>query len=296
MYYLMTMLQKNVIPAPSATPPSAPPRNAVTAKYIRDAELGVFHFLGEGTYGSVYESKLGGASVAVKVFRPEKKQDGSKEAQLLRNNQPHANIIAYHGEVIAPAYTALVMEYMPNGSLEQYLGEHHVNEEQMVSFLKQILSALVFLHGNKVIHGDVKTDNLLLDRSLTLKLSDFGHSLQIDENSDYAQTDRMLGSPLYTGPEAFEVNQQGLRQYTTQFDMHAYGVIMWLFQMHLSYDMRKCNTEKYAPAPECPPETSATTATLIRQCMSKDPKTRPYAKTVRDQLDSNESSYYRCNA
>merc|ERR1719436_1394445 len=88
---------------------------------------------------------------------------------------------------------------MPEGTLRDKLSEFGAFSEQLCGALsRQILSGLEYLHGQDVLHRDLKCSNLLLDVSGRVKISDFGCSRQISQD-DHAKT--LTGSPWWLPPE-----------------------------------------------------------------------------------------------
>ena len=84
----------------------------------------------------------------------------------------------------------LVLDYVPNGSLENFIIKHQsqnkaVEQEFIIKVFKQILTGLKYLHENKIMHRDIKLDNILLDENNNIKISDFGISaIHRDESNE----------------------------------------------------------------------------------------------------------------
>ncbi|XP_068854345.1 cyclin-dependent kinase 16-like isoform X2 [Aphelocoma coerulescens] len=136
--------------------------------------------LGEGTYATVYKgrSKLTENLVALKEIRLEHEEGAPctaiREVSLLRDLK-HANVVTLHDIVHTPQCLTLVFEYLDR-DLKQYLDDcgNVISMHNVRLFLFQLLRGLAFCHRHKVLHRDLKPQNLLLSRRGDLKLADFG--------------------------------------------------------------------------------------------------------------------------
>ena len=97
----------------------------------------------------------------------------------------------------------LVMEYASGGEVFDYLVSHgRMKEKEARSKFRQIVSAVQYLHQKRVVHRDLKAENLLLDHDMNIKLADFGFS---NEFTVGKKLDTFCGSPPYAAPELFQV-------------------------------------------------------------------------------------------
>uniref|UniRef100_A0A4W2FMA6 cyclin-dependent kinase n=1 Tax=Bos indicus x Bos taurus TaxID=30522 RepID=A0A4W2FMA6_BOBOX len=172
--------------------------------------------LGEGTYATVFKgrSKLTENLVALKEIRLEHEEGAPctaiREVSLLRNLK-HANIVTLHDLVHTERSLTLVFEYLDR-DLKQYL-DHCGNLMSMHNvkiFMFQLLRGLAYCHRRKILHRDLKPQNLLINERGELKLADFGlaraKSVPTKTYSNevvtlwYRPPDVLLGSTEYSTP------------------------------------------------------------------------------------------------
>uniref|UniRef100_A0A914Z4M5 cyclin-dependent kinase n=1 Tax=Panagrolaimus superbus TaxID=310955 RepID=A0A914Z4M5_9BILA len=136
--------------------------------------------LGEGTYATVYlgESLLTGKLVALKEIRLEHEEGAPctaiREVSLLRNLK-HANVVTLHDIIYTDRILTLVFEYVEH-DLRDYMEEVDtmINLNNVKLFLVQLLRGLAYCHKRRVLHRDLKPQNLLINNNGELKLADFG--------------------------------------------------------------------------------------------------------------------------
>ncbi|XP_047260020.1 receptor kinase-like protein Xa21, partial [Capsicum annuum] len=163
-----------------------------------------------GSFGSVYKGVLrSGTAIAVKVFNLDAAfKSFDTECEVLRSLR-HRNFVKVITSFSNLDFKALVLDYMPTGSLEKYLYSHNyfLDIKQRLSIMIDVACALEYLHHGcslSVIHSDVKPSNVLLDDDMVAHLSDFGISKLLGEDQEYGK--------------------EGL--VSTKCDVYSYGVML----------------------------------------------------------------------
>ncbi|CAI9104323.1 OLC1v1002971C1 [Oldenlandia corymbosa var. corymbosa] len=194
-------------------------------KGFKDSEL-----LGAGGFGRVYKGVLPTTKlqIAVKRVSHESKQ-GMREfvAEIVSiGRMSHRNLVPLLGYCRRSGELLLVYEYMPHGSLDQFLHgprKSHLNWYQRFRIIKGVASALFYLHEEweqVVVHRDVKASNVLLDAELNGRLGDFGLARLYDHGSD-PQTTHVVGTVGYLAPEHYLTGRA-----TTNTDVYAFGAFL----------------------------------------------------------------------
>ncbi|CAD6247976.1 unnamed protein product [Miscanthus lutarioriparius] len=187
--------------------------------------------IGEGGFGSVYKGQLrNGTIIAVKVLSKESRQ-GVREflnELMAISGISHDNLVKLYGYCVEGDQRILVYNHLENNSLAQtLLGSCHsniqLNWETRVNICLGIARGLEYLHHGvspHIVHRDIKASNILLDRDLTPKISDFGLAKLLPPNATHVST-RVAGTLGYLAPE------YAIRgQVTRKSDVYSFGVLL----------------------------------------------------------------------
>ncbi|KAL8495164.1 hypothetical protein ACS0TY_019365 [Phlomoides rotata] len=167
--------------------------------------------IGEGGYGIVYYGELAdNTRIAVKNLlnnRGQAEKEFKVEVDAIGRVR-HKNLVRLLGYCVEGAYRMLVYEYVDNGNLDQWLhgdvGEvSPLTWEIRINIILGTAKGLAYLHEGlepKVVHRDIKSSNILLDRQWHPKLSDFGLAKLLNSDNSYVTT-RVMGTFGYVAPE-----------------------------------------------------------------------------------------------
>jgi tRNA A-37 threonylcarbamoyl transferase component Bud32 len=256
--------------------------------------------LGEGSFGSVYRSQWCDMLVAVKeansraldatiikLLRNELRVHASAEAL-------HERIVQFHGACTVHPDFALVMEYAPFGSLYDLLHSDDGNQHQLqltlqvrIQMLTDVAVAVSHLRNHSIVHGDIKTSNVLVFKDNRAKLCDFGlATVYSSVRASSRQRDPQLcGTPGYMAPEILE----GETAITFSSDVYSYSMVMYeMITNRLPYsgmqqrviDMQVLLGLRPAVADDSIVVGCSVFKPLMEQCWQRIPQERPDFNTI----------------
>uniref|UniRef100_A0A8C6UG72 non-specific serine/threonine protein kinase n=1 Tax=Neogobius melanostomus TaxID=47308 RepID=A0A8C6UG72_9GOBI len=199
---------------------------------------GIFELVelvGNGTYGQVYKGRhvKTGQLAAIKVMdvTGEEEEEIKAEINMLKKYSHHRNIATYYGAFIKKNPPGiddqlwLVMEFCGAGSVTDLIKNtkgNSLKEEWTAYICREILRGLTHLHHHKVIHRDIKGQNVLLTENAEVKLVDFGVSAQLDRTVGRRNT--FIGTPYWMAPEVIACDENPDATYDFKSDLWSLGI------------------------------------------------------------------------
>jgi hypothetical protein len=278
--------------AAAAKPPPAPvdaakDKSAVKhratnySQNINFSEITLGRMIGEGAFGKVHEGKWRGKSVAVKLLicqdlRSDILNEFQSEVEIMSVLR-HPNICRLLGACMDPPHRALVVELLQRGSLWGVLrmNRKSIDQEMRSRFIYDTAKGMSYLHHfeRPILHRDLKSPNLLVDKNFNIKLSDFG----LARVKAHVQTmTGNCGTVQWMAPEVL-----GNQKYTEKADVFSFGIVIWeivtgecpydgMSQIQAALGVLNRNLRPNIPR-DCPPFFSR----LMKACWNRQPELRP---------------------
>ncbi|XP_014821642.1 PREDICTED: serine/threonine-protein kinase Nek5 [Calidris pugnax] len=186
--------------------------------------------IGEGSFGTIFlaKGKVDNEQCVVKEINltkmPVKEKEASQEEVVLLAKMKHANIVTFYDSLQEKNKLYIVMEYCDGGDLMKRINMQHgvlFDEDQILSWFVQISLGLKHIHDKKILHRDVKAQNIFLSNNgKVAKLGDFGIARQLNSTMEFAHT--CVGTPYYLSPEICEN-----RPYNNKTDIWSLGCVLY---------------------------------------------------------------------
>jgi serine/threonine-protein kinase len=194
-------------------------------------EYEIIREIGKGSTGIVMLAKREERYYALKLLRRELHDSQSGKEQINRFlveaevmakiEHPHVVKIFESGFSSDGAIPYILMEYIDGGTLKDYICRDAFSFNRKIKILLQLCDALDVVHKCGVLHRDIKPANVMMQKSLSVKLSDFGIARTIDSNKNMSL--EIIGSPSYMAPEAF----LGSHHVDPRSDIFSLGVVAY---------------------------------------------------------------------
>ncbi|KAL0433922.1 UNVERIFIED_CONTAM: putative serine/threonine-protein kinase SIS8 [Sesamum latifolium] len=261
-------------------------------------DLTIGEQIGQGSCGTVYHALWYGSDVAVKVFSKQEYSDDlifafRQEVSLMKRLR-HPNILLFMGAVTSPQRLCIVTEFLPRGSLFRLLQRNTTKLERRrrIHMALDIARGMNYLHhlNPPIIHRDLKSSNLLVDKNWTVKVGDFGLSRL--KNETYLTTKSGKGTPQWMAPEVLR-NEPA----DEKADVYSFGVILWELVTHkIPWD--NLNSMQVIGAVgfmnqrlEIPKDVEPEWASIIESCWHSEPQSRPSFQELMEKLKDMQRQY-----
>uniref|UniRef100_A0A8B9F167 non-specific serine/threonine protein kinase n=1 Tax=Amazona collaria TaxID=241587 RepID=A0A8B9F167_9PSIT len=182
--------------------------------------------IGEGSFGKIFlaKGKVDNEQCVIKEIDLTKVKQQPRDEVILLAKMKHANIVTFYASLQEGNKLYIVMEYCDGGDLMMRINMQHgvlFDEDQILSWFVQISLGLKHIHDKKILHRDVKAQNVFLSNNgKVAKLGDFGIARQLNSTMEFAHT--CVGTPYYLSPEICE-NQP----YNNKTDIWSLGCVLY---------------------------------------------------------------------
>ncbi|KAM1121966.1 hypothetical protein TB2_003462 [Malus domestica] len=232
-----------------------------------------------GSCGDLYKGTYCTQEVAIKVLKPEcvnpdMLKDFAQEVYIMRKVR-HKNVVQFIGACTKHPSLCIVTEYMPGGSVYDYLHKQK-GVFKLPSLLKvaiDVSKGMTYLHQNNIIHRDLKAANLLMDENEVVKVADFGVA-RVKSQSGVMTAE--TGTYRWMAPEVIEH-----KPYDHKADIFSFGVVLWeLLTGKLPYEyltplQAAVGVSQKGLRPTIPKNAPPKLAELLEKCWQQDPASRP---------------------
>ena len=272
--------------------------------------------LGKGGFGEVYRGNYNKdgkeIQVAIKQLLIEESQMETEDFQEMKTLfikemdqmlqmaglRSIPNVVRLYGYCLQPNLL-MIMEYMPRGSLRKVLLDKNIQLDWSLrmKIAHGIASGLNFLHMIKIIHRDIKSNNIVLDEDFTPKICDFGLAKTQEEanriRNSSASKFSIVGTKFYIAPEIYR-SFKALKSpiYSEKTDIYALGIVFWeiasreklFLEFGGSPNFEELIISGYRD--KIPNDCPNSFANIIQACWDQDPQNRPNANKIVNDLEA----------
>jgi len=257
------------------------------------SELVLKEKIGAGSFGTVHRADWNDSDVAVKIlmeqdFHPERLKEFLREVAIMRSLR-HPNIVLLMGAVTQPPNLSIVTEYLSRGSLYRLLHRHgareNLDDRRRLSMAFDVAKGMNYLHKRNppIVHRDLKSPNLLVDKKYTVKVCDFGLS-RLKANT-FLSSKTAAGTPEWMAPEVLRDEPSNEKS-----DVYSFGVILWEI-MTLQQPWSNLNPAQVVAAVgfkgrrlDIPSSVDPKVAAVIESCWAREPWRRPSFASIMESL------------
>uniref|UniRef100_A0A2P2JN97 non-specific serine/threonine protein kinase n=1 Tax=Rhizophora mucronata TaxID=61149 RepID=A0A2P2JN97_RHIMU len=286
---------------------------------INPSKLIIKSIIARGTFGSVHRGIYDGQDVAVKLldWREEGHRSEAEMASLVAafkqevavwHKLDHPNVTKFIGATMGTSELNLqtenghmgmpnnvccvVVEYCPGGALKSYLIKNRRRKlafKVVIQLALDLARGLSYLHSKKIVHRDVKTENMLLDKTRTVKIADFGVArLEASNPNDMTGETGTLG---YMAPEVLNGNP-----YNRKCDVYSFGICLWEIYCcdmpypDLTFSEVTSAVVRQNLRPEIPRCCPSSLANVMKRCWDANPDKRPEMDEVVSMIEAINTS------
>lgn len=256
-------------------------------------ELHIKERIGAGSFGTVHRAEWHGSDVAVKVLTVQDFQDDQlkeflREVSIMKRVR-HPNVVLFMGAVTVRPHFSIVTEYLPRGSLFRLIHRPAAGEimdqRRRIRMALDVAKGINYLHclSPPIVHWDLKSPNLLVDKNWTVKVCDFG--LSRFKANTFISSKSVAGTPEWMAPEFLRGEPSNEKS-----DVYSFGVILWeLVTMQQPWNGLSPAQVVGAVAFQnrkltIPINTSPALTSLMESCWADDPAQRPTFKSIVNSL------------
>ncbi|KAI3495150.1 hypothetical protein L1887_37349 [Cichorium endivia] len=248
------------------------------------SQLFIGNKFASGAHSRIYRGIYKQRAVAVKMVRiPTHKEETRamleqqfKSEVTLLSRLYHPNIVQFIAACKKPPVYCIIMEYMSQGTLRMYLNKkepYSLSTETVLRLALDISRGMEYLHSQGVVHRDLKSNNLLLNDEMRVKVADFGTSCLETQTQESKGN---MGTYRWMAPEMVKE-----KPYTRKVDVYSFGIVLWelitallpfqgMTPVQAAFAVSEKNERPPLPA-SCQPAL----AHLIKRCWAAEPSKRP---------------------
>ncbi|XP_039920262.1 serine/threonine-protein kinase Nek1 isoform X15 [Hirundo rustica] len=250
-------------------------------KYIKVRKIG------EGSFGKaiLVKAKENGQQYVIKEINiskmSNKEREESRREVAVLANMKHPNIVLYRESFEENGSLYIVMDYCEGGDLFKKINAQKgilFSEDQILDWFVQICLALKHIHDRKILHRDIKSQNIFLTKDGTIQLGDFGIARVLNSTAELART--CIGTPYYLSPEICQN-----KPYNNKSDIWALGCV--LYEMcTLKHAFEAGNMKNLVlkiisgPFPPVSMHYSYDLRNLLSQLFKRNPRNRPSVNSI----------------
>ncbi|KAK7859944.1 serine/threonine-protein kinase ctr1 [Quercus suber] len=229
--------------------------------------------IGAGSFGTVHRGDWHGSEVAVKIlmeqdFHAERYKEFLREVAIMKRLR-HPNIVLFMGAVTQPPNLSIVTEYLSRGSLYRLLhkagAREMLDERRRLNMAYDVAKGMNYLHKRNppIVHRDLKSPNLLVDKKYTVKVCDFGLSRL--KASTFLSSKSAAGTPEWMAPEVLRDEPSNEKS-----DVYSFGVVA-----AVGFKGKRL---------EIPRDLNPQIASMIESCWANEPWKRPSFASIMESL------------